>query len=204
MLNTNNLRSDYKYLKTILFQNRVNTIANAHLELKSKGDCNIEMISNKVLVVDEFEALEKKETCYLLCSIFNLSFVGLLTEQVRRKLCYDFQTNNHPRENFIVDVEMLKLHYNKVVKEINFTEVWEIACDVCHCINIPLDNSWDEYLSELKDLPLMSTHLSFLAMENLPQSLPVSSRVSSVIYHGHFKIHQRLQKYPTGFRSDYM
>ena len=49
------------------------------------------MWRNKVLVVDEIEAVEREETYHLLTTLFNLAFVGMLKEQVRLELLKEYR-----------------------------------------------------------------------------------------------------------------
>ena len=164
----------------------------------------LNMWRNKVLVVDEIEAVEREETYHLLTTLFNLAFVGMLKEQVRLELLKEYRYSTiQPNLNKVTpDIKDVFFYFEEAVAEVDYKEVWETVCDVCHFLDIPLDKSWHHYLPELVNLPMSTViHPALLELENFPRTLSLGSIIGSIIHHGQFKIHRRHQSYPdVGYR----
>jgi len=155
------------------------------------------MWKKKTLVVDEFEALESKETMHLLSTIINLTFVGLVKDQVRYEMFKDDcdGTLLPTLRKMRTDLQDIIIYIDEALPKINYSELWETVHDVCHFLSMPLDNSWQNYLEELEHLPMSTIHLALLELENYPRTSTLASTVTSIIYHGHFKIHYKAFPY---------
>lgn len=155
------------------------------------------MWSKKDLVVDEIEKLEREETSHLLKTIINLTFVTMLREKVKVEVLKEYRhgRNVRPSLDQEIDLKDLIFYDDEGLAAIDWVELWETVCDICYFMNIPLHKSWRNYLPKVKNLTTSVLHQALLEVQNFPTSSPVTSLVSSIIYHGYFKIHGKMYPY---------
>ena len=148
------------------------------------------------MVIDEVEKMEREETRHLLKTIINLSFVAILKEKVKLEVRKEHCNGNaRPISDEEVDVKNLIFYFDEGLAAISWEELWETVCDICHFLNIPLDNSWKFYLPQLANLTVPVLHQALLELKNYPESSTVTSIVCSIIHHEHFKIHKKMYTY---------